>query len=81
MATRTYLFVAGASYASFMATITLVFVAVYDSMCGKCRSQGTAAGEYAGPAARSALRSSVHGLLRPLRAFRCSRFPMGPWKM
>lgn len=91
MATRTYLFVAGASYASFMATkrppfvaanirshtmatITLVFVAVYDSMCERCRSQGTAAGKYAGPAARSALRSSAHGLLRPLRAFRCSRF-------
>ena len=57
-----------------MATITLVFVPVYDSICGKCRSQGTAAGEYAGPSARSELRSSAHGLLRPLRAFRCSRF-------
>lgn len=44
-----------------MATITLVFVPVYDSICGKCRSQGTAAGEYAGPAARSELRSSAQG--------------------
>ena len=43
--------------------------------------QGTAAGEYAGPAARSALRSSAQGLLRPLRAFRCSRFPVEPWMM
>lgn len=44
MATRTYLFVAANIRSHTMATITLVFVAVYDSMCGKCRSQGTAAG-------------------------------------
>ena len=68
MATRTYLFVAANIRSHTMATITLVFVAVYDSICGKCRSQGTAAGEYAGPAARSELRSSAQGLLRPLRA-------------
>ena len=44
MATRTYLFVAANIRSHTMATITLAFVAVYDSMCGKCRSQGTAAG-------------------------------------
>ena len=44
------------------------FLAVWQYRGQSSSEQGTAAGEYAGPAARSALRSSAQGLLRPLRA-------------
>ena len=47
------------------------FLAAWQYGDQKPGKQGTAAGEYAGPAARSALRSSAQGLLRPLRAGLC----------
>ena len=44
------------------------FLAVWQHVDQKSSEQDTAAGEYAGPAARSALRSSAQGLLLSLRA-------------
>ena len=65
------LFMAKVYNQHFVARNKAFFLAVRQYGGQKSGEQSTAAGEYAGPAARSALRSSAQGLLHLLRAGLC----------